>query len=147
MQKPRELYEKRVTLTLAAFQVTELLLKDYITLTYEVMRHVLRDHIEFSLSRRDIENYSLERLVSTFKTINGNRPLIKQLQSVIEHRNRIAHKSLLPLYRQKTSDDEYWRLIDEVSPLETEIDNCLSGVQAEMDALATKIGSLPGTRE
>src|SRR5262245_8897452 len=114
MQEPRELYEKRISITLAAFQVTEFLLKEYIARSYDLMRYILRDHIDFSPSRRDIENYSLERLISTFKTINSNQEIIRQLQSVIDHRNRIAHRSLLPLYGVKTSDEEYWRLIDEI---------------------------------
>jgi hypothetical protein len=144
MQKPRELYEKRVSLTLAGFQVTELLLKEYIALSYDVMRCILREHIDFSLSRRDIENHSLERLISTFKTINTNKDLIGQLQSVVEHRNKIAHKSLLPLYGARTSDQEYWDLIDEISPLESEVDGCMSGMQAEIDRLNRKSQSVLG---
>lgn len=138
MHKARELYEKRVSLTLASFQITELLLKEYIALSYEVMKHLLRDHIAFSPSGRDVENYSMERLITTFKTVNDNNVLIKQLQGVVEHRNRIAHRSLLPLYRGKASDAEYWRLIDEISPLETEIDKCMDGIQAELDVLRSK---------
>lgn len=144
MKESRELYEKRVSLTLAGFQVTEFLLKEYIALSYDLMRYVLRDHIDFSASRRDVENHSLERLISTFKTINGNKDLIRQLQSVVDHRNRIAHKSLLPLYGQKTSDQEYWALIDEISPLESEIDRCMSGMQAEIDGLKRKSQSVLG---
>lgn len=144
MKKPSELYEKRVSLTLAGFQVTELLLKEYIALSYEVMRCVLQDHIDFSLSRRDIENHSLERLISTFKTINNNKDLINQLQSVVDHRNKIAHKSLLPLYGVKTSDQEYWDLIDYISPLEAEIDKCMSGMHAEIDKLNRKSQSVLG---
>jgi hypothetical protein len=135
MHEPRELYEKRVTLTLAGFQVTEFLLKEYIALSYDVMRHVLRDHIDFSMSRKEIENRSLERLISTFKTVNANQALIKQMQGVVDHRNRMAHKSLLPLYGIKTSDEEYWRLIDEISPLEIEIDRCMEGMQSEIGKL------------
>jgi hypothetical protein len=145
MHKPRELYEKRVSLTLAGFQVTELLLKEYMALSYEVMRHLLRDYIAFSPSRRDVENYSLERLIATFKTINGNSDLVKQLQSVVEHRNRIAHRSLLPLYGRKIADEEYWRMIDEISPLEAEIDKCMAGVQAEIDSLTSKAAPFLGT--
>jgi len=72
MKVSRELYERRVSLTLAGFQVTEFLLKEYIALSYDVMRYILRDHSDFAASRRDVENPSLERLVSTFKTINSN---------------------------------------------------------------------------
>lgn len=147
MRNPRELYEKRVSLTLAGFQVTELLLKEYIALSYEVMRHLLRDHIAFSPSRRDVENHSMERLIATFKTINSNNSLVKQLQSVVEHRNGIAHRSLLPLYGRKTADEEYWRLIDEISPLEDEIDKCMAGVQAEIDSLTRKATPLLGNGE
>jgi hypothetical protein len=134
MHKPRELYEKRVSLTLAGFQVTELLLKDYIETSYEVMRGLLKGYIEFSPSRKDIENHSLKRLIAIFKTLNGNHALIKNLKSVVDHRNRIAHKSLLPLYGSvTTSDAEYWNLIDEISPLEQEIDKCMVGVQRELN--------------
>jgi hypothetical protein len=147
MHKPRELYEKRVTLTLAGFQVTEFLLKEYMALSYDVMRHVLRDHIDFSMSRKEIENHSLERLVSTFKTVNANQALIKQIQGVVDHRNRIAHRSLLPLYGIKTSDEEYWRLIDEISPLEIEIDNCMAGMQSELSKLRKTSESVLGKRD
>jgi uncharacterized protein Yka (UPF0111/DUF47 family) len=140
MHKPRELYEKRVSLTLAGFQVTELLLKDYIATSYDVMRGLLSSYIAFSPSRKDIENHSLERLISIFKTINGNHELISNLQSVVEHRNQIAHKSLLPLYGSDTSDNEYWKLIDKISPLEQEIDKCMDGVQKELVELKRKAG-------
>ena len=120
-----------------------MLLKEYIARSYDLMRRILRDHIDFSQSRRDIENHSLERLISTFKTINNNQDIIRQLQSVIEHRNRIAHTSLLRLYLPKTpSDEEYWKLIDEISPLESEIDKCMSGMQAEIEKLARKSESI-----
>lgn len=144
MEKPKELYEKRVSLTLAGFQVTEMLLKEYIALSYEVMRCVLLEHIDFSSSRRDIENHSLERLISTFKTINSNKDLIKQLRSVVDHRNKIAHKSLLPLYGVKITDEEYWDLIDKITPLETEIDKCMSGMHAEIERLERKSKSIIG---
>jgi uncharacterized protein Yka (UPF0111/DUF47 family) len=139
MKRPGELYEKRVSITLAGFQVTELLLKDYIATSYEVMRKLLDGYIDFSPSRKDIENHSLERLISTFKTINGNRKLIKNLQSVVEHRNRLAHRALLPLYGSKTPDKEYWKLIDEISPLEGEIDKCMTGIQQELIQLRQRV--------
>jgi hypothetical protein len=138
MNKPSELYEKRVSLTLAGFQVTELLLKDYIATAYDVTRKLLDGVIEFSPSRKDIESHSLERLVATFKTINGNRELLRNLQSLIEHRNRLAHRSLLPLYGSRTSDEEYWKLIDEISPLEQEVDKCMVGVRRELIELAQR---------
>ena len=138
MKKPSELYEKRVSITLAGFQVTELFLKDYIAAVYDVTRKLLGGVIEFSPSRKDIENHSLERLVATFKTINGNRELIKNLQSLIDHRNKLAHRALLPLYGSSTSDNEYWALIDEISPLEQEVDKCMSGVRNELLELAKK---------
>ena len=147
MHKPHELYEKRVSLTLAGFQVTELLLKDYIETSYEAMRGLLKGCIEFSPSRKNIENHSLERLISIFKTINGNHKLIKNLRSVVEHRNRIAHKSLLPLYGSNTSDAEYWNLIDEISPLEQEIDKCMEGVQRELSELKKRAGLVIGSGE
>lgn len=143
-REPRELYEKRVSLTLAAFQVTELFLKDYIETSYEVMRGLLDGYIQFSPSRKDIENHSLERLIAIFKTINGNLELINNLKSVVDHRNRIAHKSLLPLFASKTSDAEYWNLIDEISPLEQEIDKCMIGVQRELSELKKRAGARPG---
>ena len=146
MQKSKELYEKRISLTLAGFQATEWLLKEYIALSYDVMRCLLRDYVDFSLSGRDIENYSLERLIATFKTINGNQDLIRLLQSVVTHRNKIAHKSLLPLYGAETSDQQYWHLIDEISPLESDIDRCMSGMQAEIDKLSSKSESVLGVR-
>lgn len=147
MHKPNELYEKRVALTLAGFQVTELLLKDYIEASYKVMRGLLESYIEFSPSRKDIENHSLERLITIFKTINGNHELIENLKSVVDHRNRIAHKSLLPLYGSNTSDAEYWNLIDEISPLEQEIDKCMDGVQRELIELKKRAGLVNGSSE
>jgi hypothetical protein len=138
MSKPSELYEKRVSITLAGFQVTELFLKDYIAAAYDVTQKLLDGVIEFSPSRKDIENHSPERLVATFKTINGNGELIKNLQSLIEHRNKLAHRALLPLYGSSTSDDEYWALIDEISPLEQEVDKCMSGVRDELLELSKK---------
>jgi uncharacterized protein Yka (UPF0111/DUF47 family) len=96
------------------------------------MRKLLVGYVDFSPSRKDIENYPMERLISTFKTINGNCELIKDLQSVVEHRNRLAHRAFLPLYGPKTSDEEYWKLIDEISPLEEEIDKCMSGLHQEI---------------
>jgi hypothetical protein len=62
MNKSSELYEKRVSLTLAGFQLTELLLKDYMATAYDVTRKLLDGVIEFSPSRKDIESHSLERL-------------------------------------------------------------------------------------
>lgn len=132
MKQPNALYEKRASITLAGFQVTESLLKTYIGKSFEVMRILSKGYVDFSSSQSDIENHSLERLISIFKTVNGNLGLIQDLQSVVKHRNRLAHRAFLPLYGQKTSDEDYWKLIDEISPLEKEILKCTTGIQQEL---------------
>jgi hypothetical protein len=142
MNQPNQLYEKRASITLAGFQVTESLLKDYIGTSFDVMRKLLRGYIDFSSTHIDIENHSLERLISTFKTINGNLELIENLQAVVKHRNRLAHRAFLPLYGQKTSDEDYWKLIDEISPLEEEILKCTTGIQQELVQLMQRTESI-----
>lgn len=133
---PKNLYEMRVSKTLAGFQIIEFMLKAYIATYCKEVKPLADGSADLSFTGTVFENYPLRKLIATFKKSNKNQDLIKSLIFVVAHRNQIAHRAFLPLYwNKKLSDQDYWRLIDEVAPMADQIEKILGELQLELEKL------------
>jgi hypothetical protein len=79
--------------SLAACQLLELELKLYIGRALEVVKKKSKGVVPFRFSAEDYDDSSLERLITVFKKLNGNDPLIGRLEKFRKNRNFVAHRA------------------------------------------------------
>jgi hypothetical protein len=131
MNEPRDYYKATVLRLLGNFQPLEFALKAYIGNSYNAIRRSVGGSIHFDYSRKDVEDFPLERLLNVFAKLNGNKELIARLNQLRKDRNHIAHQSLLitfgGLYDIGAIEDKHI----EFSHLEDEVSECLSLVIEE----------------
>lgn len=85
----------QILLLLGLFQALEALIKVYIGMCYTVINIKVKDTVTFDYAFQDIENHSLEKLLTIFKKLNNNKNLYTRLNALRVARNQIAHKSIL----------------------------------------------------
>lgn len=128
-------YRILVLKTLNDFQMLEMLLKVYISVSYKIIGASLNSSIPFKYSYRDIENYPLERLINVFAKHNDNIDLQNRLNKLREGRNKLAHKALLishDIFRELLSeklDDNY----ESVKTMEKEVNACMRIIESELE--------------
>jgi len=88
---PRTLeeYEGKLLFALQSFQTVEVVLKSYLN---QVAKHPPVG-VSAAYRMHDVQNYSLGRLIATFRGINQNVELHRQLEAIVADRNIIAHQS------------------------------------------------------
>src|SRR3546814_15534393 len=74
--------------------------------------------VPFKPDEKALEKASLERLLGTMKMINGNHALQKQIASLLDKRNDIAHRMLLPHFGVRRRDEDLRRVHDELTSTE-----------------------------
>lgn len=87
-------YLLNVAHSLGACQLLELEIKLYIKRAFEVTRKKTKGVVPFHFRGDDYEESSLERLVSVFRKLNGNKELIERLEKFRKDRNFVAHKAI-----------------------------------------------------
>jgi hypothetical protein len=106
MQK-NEYYRITVAHALSGYQLIESSLKQYLRVYYYLVGVLVGDRLHFGFGQDDIQKHPLGRLVQLFSKACADTDLVCRLRSVQEHRDEIAHRALLCLYSDDTSDDEY----------------------------------------
>src|SRR3546814_1653835 len=81
---------------------------------------------------RSLEKASLERLLGTMKMINGNHALQKQLASLLDKRNDIAHRMLLPHFGVRRRDEDLRRVHDELKSTEESLHGAMKDLAREI---------------
>lgn len=100
--------EERAFNLLAQFQLIEFSLKFYIGIADEIIRCRVTNIIPYRDDGGSLDKAPLERLLKLFKRINGNDQLQKNIALLIDRRNEIAHRMLLP-HVGISRRDEDWR--------------------------------------
>lgn len=134
---------------MASFQLVELSLKIYIGLAYQVIKLRVDGLVPFNHDQNALEKASLERLLSTLKVVNGNRSLQKRLATLVEKRNDIAHRMLLPHFGVRRRDYDMRKIHDELSRTEESVNQVMKALAREIlstKAVLAKVsaGVLPG---
>jgi hypothetical protein len=107
----QEHYRDSVTNALGGFQLLEESLKNYLDLYYRSVRYLLGGRLHFDFHRADINDAPLGRLVGSFSKSCANASLVAQLRSLIKYRDAAAHRALICLYGQATTDEQYHEMI------------------------------------
>jgi len=120
-------HEAQVLRLLSMFQTLELSLKFYVAASYKQIKGALNGRLPFHYSYKDIENFSLERLLSVFAKLNDDKPLQARLKKLVSKRNLVAHRALV--YRHKVIADlleiNQSDLLQDLKAVEIELDDCL----------------------
>jgi hypothetical protein len=127
--------ESRILRILSNFQMLEFTLKLYIAGAYRIIQYSLEGKMPFEYGHKDVENFPLERLLSTFMKLNANKELQRKMNALREKRNLIAHRALI--YRHELVRD----LLDvdaedyhaDLRNIEIDVDKCLLLMSAELD--------------
>lgn len=127
--------ESRAFNLLASFQLVELSLKIYISLAYEVIRRRVDGLLPFNHDEKSLEKASLERLLGMLKVINNNQALGKLLASLIEKRNDIAHRMLLPHFGIRRRNEDLRKAHDELTRTEKSVNRAMKGLAREIVAV------------
>jgi hypothetical protein len=84
----------RIARDLEACQLVEYEIKLYLSEAFELIRKCVGDKLAFSMNDRDIENSSLERLITLLAKYTDNFKLVKQLNRFKDKRNTLAHRGI-----------------------------------------------------
>lgn len=124
--------ESRAFNLLASFQLVELSLKIYIGTANEIIESRVSEIIPFNPDSRAIEKASLERLLAMFKVVNSNRALQKRLAELIEKRNDVAHRMLLPHFGVVRHGSDYRRVHEELKKAEESLSRAMKSLAKEI---------------
>ncbi|RAJ92922.1 hypothetical protein [Aliidiomarina maris] len=83
-----------VSKALSSCQLVEEVLKLYISESYELARKCIDGKLVFKLSGEDVEDASLERLITTFRKLTDNEKLVAKLNKFKSERNYLSHKAI-----------------------------------------------------
>lgn len=84
----------RVAEALAGCQLVEQELKLYISEALELVQKLVAGKLPFSMSGKDYEDASLERLVQTFRKLSDEEVLLKRLNKFKDERNFLSHRAI-----------------------------------------------------
>ena len=124
--------ESRAFNLLAHFQLVELSLKVYIGIGYELIAARVDGYVSYNYDHRALEKASLERLLAMFKVVNSNLALQKRLASLIEKRNDVAHRMLLPHFGVRRRDSDIRRSHDELKLVEESLNRAMKSLAKEI---------------
>lgn len=84
----------KVSRALSGCQMVEMELKLYLANAVALIKKRLGDRMPFEMTGDDYQNFSLERLISTFKKFTDNKDLVKRLNKFKDERNFLSHKAI-----------------------------------------------------
>lgn len=138
MKQAQDFYKQRTVALLTNFQLLELTLKMYIGTSYDYIRMLVSDHIQFDYSVEDVESFSLERLLNVFAKLNDNKELQKRLNKLRKERNYIAHEALIVAIGSNPNMDTLHKKAEDFFYLEDELMECLKLLTDEFAKLKVK---------
>jgi hypothetical protein len=142
----RNEYYAKAAETLSSYQLIELALKEYISEALDYAKRRMPTTFVFLISGSDFRDAALEKLIGTFKKLNGNTTLHSELERIKVSRNELAHRSLAELIRHEGSPDFEQRVADTLQDLEGQDAAAFSlfvRVYDEIDLLREKIAANP----
>ena len=87
---------KEITTDLiVSFQFIEEMIRKQLEFVFDIVRVKLGDLIPFKFNYETYERAALGRLIDAFKYISDDESLIKELEDLVKHRNKAAHKSFV----------------------------------------------------
>ncbi len=84
----------KVSRALSGCQMVEMELKLYLASAVALIKKRLGNRMAFEMTGDDYQNYSLERLINTFKKFTDNKDLVKRLNKFKDERNFLSHKAI-----------------------------------------------------
>jgi hypothetical protein len=88
-------YVTEVQKALFAFQMIEEGLKNYVGVSYEIIKRSAPPPVVFNFNASAINNAPLGKLIKMFSSISANNQLIGDLHKVEEWRNFCAHRAFI----------------------------------------------------
>lgn len=126
-------YFSTVQKALSHFQFIEEGLKMYLANTFQLIRKNIKSDMVFGFTYKDVEDYSLGRLIKIFEKYNSNKNLIKTINKIIKDRNYIAHKSFLLTSKEiKQLPD---RELNRVKKIENQASKCIKELFLELEKM------------
>ena len=107
---PSEEYFALLVFTVARFQLLEEELKEYVIAANEVVEVRTKDVLEYRWSKADVLELPLRPLLKAFKRLGGDSVLAGRIESLVEGRNRLAHRGFIGFPGNVTSEEIMKRL-------------------------------------
>lgn len=107
-RQQQQRYIEEVGKAMIAFQMIEETLKNQIDIRYQIIRSLVSGMFPFNYGNKDLENASMERLISIYKKMSDNEVLIKKIQSLLIDRNHCAHRALAIGFIESLKDDSLY---------------------------------------
>jgi hypothetical protein len=118
---------------LANYQLIEELIKQYLSLHFEVARLLLGKRLYFGFDAADYNRSPLQRLVPLFGKVCSNKRLLEKLKTAVKRRDHLAHRALRN-YWVDTSQCDFKELLAELQPTKEQY-MLISGVASEIQRL------------
>ena len=133
----REHYRTSVMNALGGYQLLEQQLKTYLAMYHDAVRVLTKGQLHYGYGESDFQNWPLGRLRSTFAKTNGNDQLAKDIQSLISHRDHIAHQAMTALYDQSIPDQKITAMVEENFTTIRKIQEIQRALANEMEQVIT----------
>lgn len=132
----KEIYREGANLALAGYQLIEALLKTYIKNYFEIAKYLLEGKLHFGFTGRDYDEAPLGRLLQVFAKISNDKELLKDLRSEVQHRDQIAHRSMLVLFaKTEPTSEELSSMTSELEERNRKVNGLLKRLHARHDEL------------
>lgn len=91
----------RIADALSGCQLVEQELKLYISEAFDLVQKCIGGKLPFTMTGRDYEDASLERLIKVFKKLSDNPSLVAALHKFKEERNFLSHRGIADCHRSR----------------------------------------------
>lgn len=112
---PRDLRGGALLAIVFDFQMIEEALKRYLTVAYGIIGEATRGKLPVKLSRTDVEDLPLGRLIDRFAKFTDDAGLVRDLHKLRSERDRCAHRAFMEAMIEGRDRDkalaEYKRLL------------------------------------
>lgn len=129
-------YKEGLMLALSGYQLIEASLKLYLRNYFKIVKYLISEKLYFGFDGKDYDNAPLGRLIDAFSKTCSDTELVSDLKQENTHRNHIAHKATLELYKKEPlNSGEYETLSDEIETRCKNIKSLLSRLKDANSAL------------
>ena len=140
-------YVAEINRAIVSFQFIEECLRMYLGYAYELIQLRVGDALPVRLARKDIEHWSMGRLIREFSKFSDNSGLVQGMLKLASLRNEIVHRGLL-LTAEETQDNQHReRQAERAQRIADGADGCFHELFAEIGKLSERLTALrrPGS--
>ena len=137
-------YLAEINRAIVSFQFIEECLRIYLGYAYELLQLRVGDALPVRLARKDIEHWSMGRLIREFAKFNDNSGLVEGMLKLASLRNEVAHRGLLLTVEQTQDKQHMEQQAERALRIADGANGCFHELFAEIGKLSERLTALRG---